>query len=149
MVSSFSAEGLASFWEGGCGTSPWMDAFMTTTSDPVLDPPPQTPNWSTLRGPGQQMPPASNSPTQQAPLRSTVCPFPPQVPQASSRLLGGQHSPTLSSTEPTGQHCADPPTTPAQLLGISGRDSTVDQIAPPPPPRPLVEPPEQYLNVIE
>jgi len=85
---------------------------MTKLSDPELENPPHTPNWSTMRGGGQQMPPASSSPAQQVPFRSTARPLPPQLPHTSNPCSGGQHSPTLSKADPSGQHCADPPTTP-------------------------------------
>ena len=66
------------------------------------------------------MPPASSSPVQQVPRKSTAMPSPSQAPQASS--FPGQHSPTLSIVDPIGQQLAEPGMTPAcgQVINARG-----------------------------
>ena len=91
---------------------------------PESELPPQTPNWSTASGEGQQMPPASSSLVQQVPRKSTATPSPSQAPQASS-FPSGQHSPTLSIVDPIGQQLADPGMTPACGQVINARGTLV------------------------
>ncbi len=98
---------------------PWVSLVRVprlSTTRPEDESPPQTPNSSVTAGAGQQRPPASRLPAQQAPVKSTVVALPPHTPHASSRPLL-QHWPERSSVAVplmgAAQHAPPSLTTPA------------------------------------